>query len=327
MVKKERVTFVQLKKNKFLQAIIFKSTGSWYIVKTIVENTFWKCRIKGKFKIDKNITSTNPIAVGDVVEIEVENEGEQSAMIVKIVDRKNYIVRVSPHNKNLQHIIASNIQQALLIASIHAPRTSLGFIDRFLLTAEMYNVHPIIIFNKLDTLQGAQLDLLQTYMELYQKIGYQVIATSALQPESVAELASILQNKQTLFTGHSGVGKSTLINALQPGLSIRTLPVSLSSGKGMHTTTYAEMFELNATTTIIDTPGIRELGIVTKSKEEVGGYYPEIRNAAKNCKYNNCMHINEPHCAVQQAIINNEINPMRYESYLSILATIDDKNY
>jgi ribosome biogenesis GTPase / thiamine phosphate phosphatase len=287
-------------------AIIYKSTGSWYLAKD--ENGHvWRCRIKGKMKIDKTITSTNPIAVGDEVLAEIEDEKENTAIISSIKNRKNYIIRVSPHNKNQKHIIASNIDMALLIGSIKSPRTSLGFIDRFLITAEMYDVKPILIFNKMDLLDEDDMQVLDHYKSIYEAIGYKIYAVSAQENIGMDVIEKLIDGKQTLFTGHSGVGKSTIINALLPQLDLRTKEVSDWSGKGMHTTTYAEMFDLPASGAIIDTPGIRELGIVEMKTTEVGGYYPEIKLHALNCKYNNCIHVNEPKCAVMNAVQEKKI--------------------
>jgi ribosome biogenesis GTPase / thiamine phosphate phosphatase len=307
-------------------ATIYKSTGSWYLAKD--ENGHvWRCRIKGKMKIDKTITSTNPIAVGDEVMAEVEDKKENTAIISTVKNRKNYIIRVSPHNKNQKHIIASNLDMALLIGSIKSPRTSLGFIDRFLITAEMYGVKPILIFNKMDLLDEDDMQVLDHYKSIYEAIGYEIYAVSAQENIGMDVIEKLIDGKQTLFTGHSGVGKSTIINALLPQLDLRTKEVSDWSGKGMHTTTYAEMFDLPTSGAIIDTPGIRELGIVEMKTTEVGGYYPEIKRYALQCKYNNCIHVNEPKCSVIEAVKEKNITIERYESYLKIMATIDDNEY
>lgn len=315
-----------IKKYYLFNATIYKSTGSWYMAKD--ENGHvWRCRIKGKMKIDHAITSTNPIAVGDIVSAAVEDEKENTAIISKVQARKNYIIRTSPHNRNQKHIIASNLDQAILIGSIKNPRTSLGFIDRFLITAEMYDVPPIIVINKMDLLDEDDKATLQLYKDIYETIGYKVYAVSAQENIGMDVIQHLIDGKQTLFTGHSGVGKSTIINQLLPQLDLRTKEVSDWSGKGMHTTTYAEMFDLPTSGAIIDTPGIRELGIVEMKKAEVGGYYPEIKAHAADCKYNNCMHINEPKCAVLIAVENGEISPERMESYIKVMDTIDDKDY
>jgi ribosome biogenesis GTPase / thiamine phosphate phosphatase len=307
-----------------IQATIYKSTGSWYNV--IDEHGHpWQCRIKGKLKIDKSISSTNPIAVGDVVLMEAENELEKTGIISGILPRKNYLVRESTHNRNQRHIIASNIDQAILIATIKQPKTSLGFIDRFLISIETQHLPAIIIFNKADILNDEDLFFYNHYKNIYNKIGYHVLLVSAENVNDIQIINKLLQNKTTLFTGHSGVGKSTIINALMPNLNIKTLAVSEWSGKGMHTTTYAAMFDINKNSKIIDTPGIRELGVIDIAAEELSGYYPEMKREVNNCKYNNCMHLQEPGCAVLAAIISKEISEERYQSYCNILESFSKK--
>jgi ribosome biogenesis GTPase / thiamine phosphate phosphatase len=307
-------------------ATIYKSTGSWYLAKD-AQGHIWRCRIKGKMKIDTTITSTNPIAVGDVVIATVEDELENTAIISEVLPRTNYMIRVSPHNKHQQHIISSNLDQAVIIASIKSPRTSMGFIDRFLITAEMYGAPAIIIINKIDLLTAEDQQILQQYKTIYTAIGYPFYEVSAEKNIGMDTIANLVEGKQTLFTGHSGVGKSTIINALLPHLALRTMEVSNWSGKGMHTTTYAEMFDLANTGTIIDTPGIRELGIVQTTREELGGYFVEIKQHATDCKFNNCKHINEPNCAVVAAVNSNAISTERYYSYINIMESLDTKNY
>jgi ribosome biogenesis GTPase / thiamine phosphate phosphatase len=307
-----------------IKATIYKSTGSWYQV--IDENgNPWQCRIKGKLKIDKSISSTNPIAVGDIVLMESENELEKTGIISSILPRKNYLVRESTHNRNQRHIIASNIDQAILIATIKQPKTSLGFIDRFLISIETQHLPAIIVFNKADIMDGEDMFIYNHYKNIYNEIGYHVLLVSAENKNDIETINKLLQNKATLFTGHSGVGKSTIINALMPNLNIKTLAVSEWSGKGMHTTTYAAMFDINETSKIIDTPGIRELGVIDIKPEELSGYYPEMKREVNNCKYNNCMHLHEPGCAVLAAITNKEISEERYHSYCNILESFDKK--
>jgi ribosome biogenesis GTPase len=309
-----------------LKATIYKSTGSWYIAKD--ENKhFWNCRIKGRFKIDKTISSTNPLAVGDVVNIEIENEIENSAIIDKIEKRKNYVVRTSPHNKNQRHIISSNLDQSIIIVTLKQPRTSSGFLDRFLITCEAYRVPVVIIFNKIDLLNEEELEILNHWTKKYTSIGHQVYAISLETNKGVEVLHSILENKISLLSGQSGVGKSTFINKLFPGKNIKTLELSDSSGKGMHTTTFAEMHDVNEQTQIIDTPGIRELGLIDIERHELAGYFPEMKKLLPLCKYNNCVHINEPNCAVKLALDNNEISVERYANYLSMLETISEIRY
>jgi ribosome biogenesis GTPase / thiamine phosphate phosphatase len=306
-----------------MQATVYKSTGSWYVLKT--SNGFLQARIKGKFKI-KTTGNTNPIAVGDWVEVETETD-DNSYVITKIEPRKNYINRTSPHNKKQQHIIASNINQTLLFATLKNPKTSLGFIDRFLITAETQHVPAIIVFNKADLYDEETMQEYAAVKSIYEKIGYQVVLISVEQKQGLLELNKILQNKTTLLSGHSGVGKSSFINHLFPDLDLKTLEVSEWSGKGLHSTTFAEMFDLPNGGAIIDTPGIRELGLVDMDKTELSQYFPEMRNALNNCKFNNCIHENEPGCAVKQLVQTGEISEDRYISYLTIKDSLAENNY
>jgi ribosome biogenesis GTPase len=308
-----------------MKGLIYKSTGSWYIVKDAAGKTF-SARIKGVLKIS-GLTSTNPIAVGDVVEMEMENENENTTMITAIHDRKNYIARVSPHNKKQHHIIASNLDQSILFATLKEPKTSQGFIDRFLVSCESYHVPAIIVFNKADIYRKKEMQKLEDYKEMYEQIGYKVLLTSVIQNAGVGELKEMLHHKVTLLTGHSGVGKSSLINAIFPELNLRTKEVSDWSGKGMHTTTFAEMFDLPFGGKVIDTPGIRELGLVDIEKQELSHYFPEMRERLNDCQFNNCMHLNEPGCSIKDALNKGEIAVDRYVSYMSILDTMEEKSY
>lgn len=308
-----------------MKAIVYKSTGSWYIVQNEVGQTF-NARLLGKFK-NEGLTSTNPVAVGDIVTIETENELEGSVTITTIEDRKNYITRTSPANKHKHHIIASNLDQSLLFATLKEPKTSQGFIDRFLITSEAYHIPSIIVFNKSDVYKQKEQDRFVEIKEMYEAIGYKVMSMSLEKKEGVAAVTDLLTNKTTLLSGHSGVGKSTFINYMFPQLSLRTQLVSGWSGKGLHTTTFAEMYNLPTSGKIIDTPGIRELGLVSITKQELSHYYPEMRQLINDCNFNNCMHINEPGCAVKAAINQGAIHVDRYVSYLSILDTIDEKSY
>jgi ribosome biogenesis GTPase len=302
-----------------MKARVYKSTGSWYVVKD-VDNNYHQARIKGKFKIG-NSTSTNPLAVGDWVELEGLDTPD-SIVINEIHDRKNYITRTSPHNKNQHHIIASNLDQSLLFTTIRDPKTSMGFIDRFLVTSEAYQVPAIIVINKIDLLQTKDEAVLEHWIEVYGSIGYPVIPISLQTGKGMDTLKNVLQNKTTLLSGHSGVGKSTFINALLPELDLRTTEVSDWSGKGMHTTTFAEMFDLPEGGSIIDTPGIRELGLFDMDKYELGHYFPEIRNTMNNCQFNNCLHLNEPNCAIKNAVLSNGISEDRYISYVTMLDSL-----
>ena len=308
-----------------MRALVYKSTGSWYVVKNDLGESF-NARIKGKFKIG-NITSTNPIAVGDVVEVENDNELERSVIINKIHDRKNYITRQSPHNKNQHHIIASNLDQSFLFATIKSPKTSLGFIDRFLITSEAYHIPAIIIFNKSDLYDETGQEKFEETRYMYEHIGYKVMSMSIDEKKGLKEVEELLKNKITLLSGHSGVGKSSFINALFPGAVLKTQDVSEWSGKGLHTTTFAEMFDIPLGGKIIDTPGLREFALMDIPKYELAHYFPEMRALINDCKFNNCMHTNEPGCAVKQAVEDEKISVERYYSYINILETIGGKNW
>lgn len=308
-----------------MKAIVYKSTGSWYTVKD--EKGQWhNARIKGVFKID-DITSTNPIAVGDEVDIDVEDENENTAIITKIHTRKNYINRQSPRVKHQHHIVAANIDQCLLVATLKEPKTSQGFIDRFLVATEMYHVPAGIVFNKSDLYKKKEQDKFEQWKQMYEAIGYKVFLVSVKNREGIDEVQKELENKITLFSGHSGVGKSSLLNTILPSLQLKTQDVSGWSGKGMHTTTFAEMYDLPFNGAIIDTPGMREFGLVDVSRQELSHYFPEMRNRLNDCQFNNCQHINEPGCAIKNAVIDGAIFEDRYVSYVNILESISDKNY
>lgn len=307
-----------------MRAIVYKSTGSWYIVKD-ESGVLYNARIKGKLKID-NITSTNPVAVGDHVNIENEDE-DDSVVITEIHDRRNYINRVSPHNKNQHHIVASNLDQTLLFATIREPKTSLGFIDRFLVTAEAYHVPAVIVINKIDLLKPKDEQRLHHIISLYESIGYKIIPMSLNMNTNIEELKSLLKGKITLISGHSGVGKSTFINLLFPDLRLKTQDVSGWSGKGMHTTTFAEMFDLPEGGQIIDTPGIREMGLVDITRYDLAHYFPEMKKLMHQCQFNDCLHFNEPGCAIKNAVNNDSIDAERYVSYLNIIDSLETKSY
>jgi ribosome biogenesis GTPase len=316
---------LQALSSQCMKARIYKSTGSWYVVKA--ENgKIYNARIKGIFKIDE-ITSTNPIAVGDEVEIEIEDIQEESAMIDHIHNRRNYVARVSPHNKRQHHIIASNLDQSILFATLKDPKTSQGFMDRFLVSCESYHIPPIIVFNKADIYRKKELEKFQLLKTIYEAIGYTVILTSVQNNKGVEEVKALLHNKTTLLSGHSGVGKSTFINTVFPEFNLRTQEVSGWSGKGLHTTTFAEMFDLAMGGQLIDTPGVREFGLVDISKQELSQYFPEMRALINDCQFNNCMHINEPGCAVKNAVNKGTVSVERYVSYLTILDTMEANSY
>jgi ribosome biogenesis GTPase len=298
-----------------MQGLITKSTGSWYQAQT-ADGQVYSCRIKGKFRI-KGITTTNPIAVGDIVDFEMEPE-QGTAVITNLHQRKNYIIRKSINLSKQAQIIAANLDLALLVVTLASPRTSLGFIDRFLVTAEAYDIPARLVFNKLDLFSDEGLEILQDYKAIYEDIGYPCYEVSALEGTNIDQVQELLKDKVTLFSGHSGVGKSSLINRLLPDLELRTHQISDWSDKGMHTTTFAEMFELPQGGFIIDTPGIRELGVIDIEKQELNHFFPEMRALLNECRFNNCRHINEPGCAVLEALEEGEISPSRYDSYLSI---------
>jgi ribosome biogenesis GTPase / thiamine phosphate phosphatase len=307
-----------------MQAIVYRSTGSWYILKN-AEGEFINARLKGKLKI-KGITSTNPIAVGDTVEVDPDAESD-SLVISKIYERRNYINRVSPHNKNLHHIVAANLDQSLLFATLKDPKTSFGFIDRFLVTSEAYKIPAIIVFNKSDLFTEKEIIKFELAKKNYEAIGYKIMLMSIEKNEGTQAVKDLLANKITLLSGHSGVGKSTFINYIFPNLDLKILAVSDWSGKGMHSTTFAEMYDLPFGGSIIDTPGIREMGIVDVPKTELSQYFPEMRALMNDCKFNNCQHFNEPNCAIKQAVNDGVISEERYLSYLAIKDSIEEKAY
>ncbi len=305
------------------EGIVFRSTGSWYEVRD-EESTFFKCRLKGKFKI-KELKVTNPIAVGDRVCFEIEDVEEQTGIIFEIKPRVNYIIRQSVHKASHGHLIAANIDQAVLIVTLTFPRTSLGFIDRFLVTAEAFRIPVLLVFNKLDLLSEEAVAYQEELESLYKGLGYDCISTSATEGIGIELLKEKIMNKVTLISGHSGVGKSSLVNQLEPDLDLRTSEISTFANKGVHTTTFAEMFEIFEDTYLIDTPGIKELGLVDIEKEELGHYFPEMRDLIGECKFHNCLHINEPKCAVKAGVEEGTIAESRYVSYLSMFSGEDNR--
>ncbi len=308
-----------------MKGTIYKSTGSWYSVKG-EDNFFYKARLKGKFKID-GITSTNPIAVGDDVSFEMEDALENKVMITELYPRRNYVNRISPANKRLHHIIASNMDQSLLVATLKDPRTSVGFIDRFLVTCEAFHIPAIVLFNKADIYGEKEMALFEDRKAMYEAVGYTVLLTSVKTKAGIDLLRHALQGKMTLISGHSGVGKSSLINEILENENIRTSEVSEWSGKGMHTTTFAEMYDLPKGGRLIDTPGMREFAIADIPKQELSHYFPEMRAVMNDCQFNDCMHINEPGCAVKKAVVKGDIHEERYVSYLTILDSIEEKQW
>jgi ribosome biogenesis GTPase len=304
-----------------MQGIVIKSTGSWYMVRKD-DGDIVSCRIKGKFRL-QGIKHTNPVTVGDVVDFEMEPNND-NGVIHKIHDRKNYIIRKANNLSKQTHIIAANIDQALLMVTLAFPKTSLGFIDRFLMTAEAYHIPATIVFNKLDLFTNEMEDLLNDTIELYQNnIGYPCIKTSVKNNIGLDEVKALLQGKTTLVSGHSGVGKSSLLNAIEPALNIKTGDISSYSFKGQHTTTFAEMHPLSFIGYIIDTPGIREFGLVDFDDREISHYFKEMKSFIGKCRFNNCKHMNEPGCSIIKAVEENIISPERYQSYLSIMSHDD----
>ncbi len=298
-----------------MTGLIIKSTGSWYQVLNEAGKRV-DCRIQGKFRM-KGIKTTNPIAVGDRVNFELEPD-QETGIITELFERKNYIIRKSVNLSKQAQIIAANLDQAFLIVTLASPRTSLGFIDRFLVTAEAYKIPARIIFNKLDLFSEEGLEILAEYEKIYTDLGYPCYQVSALDGTNIEQVKSLLKDQVSLFTGHSGVGKSTLINAILPEAAVKTGEISDWSDKGQHTTTFAEMHALPFGGFLIDTPGIRELGVFDIEPQDLGRLFPEFRARMSDCRFHNCRHINEPGCAVLEALETGEIEPSRYDSYLSI---------
>lgn len=303
--------------------IVIKSTGSWYQVLPQNKQVL-NCRLKGKFRI-KGIKSTNPVAVGDVVTYELE-EGKNTGVIKAIKERKNYIIRKSVNLSKQTHIIAANIDIAFLLVTISSPPTLTGFIDRFLATAEAYHIKTVLLFNKLDLYSDTELEKLAELEITYTNIGYQCIAISATKNIGIEEVKALMKNKTTLFSGHSGVGKTTLINAIEPNLNLKTAVISKQHKQGQHTTTFAEMFALSFGGFIIDTPGIKGFGVVDFEPHEITDYFPEFFKLKSSCKFNNCLHIEEPNCAVKKALEEGEIMYSRYKSYLQMIKG-EEENY
>lgn len=307
-----------------VKGLVLRSTGSWYDVRDSRDGHIWQCRLKGKFKA-LGLKVTNPIAVGDFVNFEIEDDVQNFGIIHEIMPRENYVVRQSVHKAAHSHLIAANVDQAILIVTLVFPRTSLGFIDRFLVAIESFRIPGILVFNKQDLLNDDMKEFQSELMELYEGLGYHCIATTALTDEGLEPFSELLKGKVSLLSGHSGVGKSTLVNAIAPDLAIKTQEVSTFANKGVHTTTFAEMFELEPGTFIIDSPGIKELGLADMKPEEISHYFPEMRDLLNQCRFNNCQHINEPGCMVKHAVTEGEIAMSRYESYLSMVGGGDNR--
>lgn len=329
-----------------MKGLVIKNTGSWYTVLTDDGQTI-DCKIKGNFRL-KGIRSTNPVAVGDRVVVDIER-GEQYAFITEILDRKNYIIRKASNLSKQSHIIAANVDQVFLIVTVNYPQTSTTFIDRFLASAEAYRIPVVLVFNKTDLLSPEELHYQEMMMTLYDTIGYQCVAISAIAEESertgermnenssseecnlvsspLRTLVPLLKDKITLFSGNSGVGKSTLLNKLIPGVQLRTAEISDAHNTGMHTTTFSEMLPLPFGGWAIDTPGIKGFGTFDMEPEELTGYFREIFHFSKDCRFSNCTHTHEPGCAVLHALENHYIAQSRYQSYLSMLEDKDESKY
>jgi len=308
-----------------MTGIVYKSTGSWYFVKS-EEGDLYQCRIKGKFRI-KGIKSTNPIAVGDSVEFDIETKGDEEIGVIKLIhERTNYIVRKSVNLSKQTQIIASNIDLAFLLITINNPPTLTTFIDRFLVTAQAYSIKVILVFNKIDSYKEEEKGEIAYLKDIYETIGYTCVEVSAIKNINLDTIKNLMKGKTSLFSGHSGVGKTTLLNALEPGLNLKNKQISDQHQQGQHTTTFAEMFDLSFNAKIIDTPGIKGFGVVAIDKEELGDYFTEFFALKSACKFHNCIHVNEPQCAVKEALEDEKVSWSRYKSYLQILEG-EEENY
>lgn len=306
-----------------MKGIVTKSTGSWYTVYA-EDGAIIDCRLKGKFRI-KGIKSTNPVAVGDHVVFDFEND-KNTGIIKRIVERKNYIIRKSVNLSKQTHIIASNIDVAFLVITINNPPTFTGFIDRFLATAEAYNITTVLLFNKIDSYTKNELQKVADLIAIYTDIEYTCLRISATQKTNIEAVKKLMKGKTTMFSGHSGVGKSTLINTIEPTLNLKIGKISRQHKQGIHTTTFAEMFPLTISGFIIDTPGIKGFGVVDFNIQEISHFFPELFKISSKCKFNNCLHINEPNCAVKKAVEHGQIAESRYRSYLQLMEG-DVENY
>lgn len=298
------------------EGIVYRSTGSWYSVKA--GSKFYQCRIKGKIRL-QGIKSTNPLAVGDRIHFEPDPKQPEQGVIHEILDRKNYIIRRSVNLSKQTHIIAANIDQAFLLVTVNNPVTTYTFIDRFLAAAAAYRIPVVLLFNKIDSYSNEEQQTLEKMQAIYTAIGYETHFISALEKEGIGDLKQAMNGKVSMFSGHSGVGKSTLANAISPELQLKTASVSTAHAQGQHTTTFAEMFDLDSGIRIIDTPGIRGFGVVDMSPTELADYFLEFLSLQESCKFHNCLHVEEPDCAIKAAVENGAIATSRYTSYLQLL--------
>jgi ribosome biogenesis GTPase len=315
--------FYLYKKEILKKGVVIKSTGSWYRVLDTNHQIF-ECRIKGKLRIS-GIDTTNPVSVGD--EIEFELEGDDKGVIKNILPRKNYIIRKSINLSKRSHILAANIDRVYLMVTLVAPQTQPGFIDRFLVSAEAYHIPVTILFNKMDLYEEEDVNVVEDFISIYENAGYNCRKISASDPKTIEFLKEEIKGNKVMFGGHSGVGKSTLINALDPELKLKTGEISIQHLSGQHTTTFAEMFELSSGGFVIDTPGIRAFGLIDFDKEDLSHYFPEMREVLHNCKFNNCQHINEPGCAVKKAVEDGKIHESRYASYISMMNSDEEETF
>lgn len=304
------------------RGVVVKNTGSWYVVRTD-DGRLFSCKVKGNFRL-RGIRSTNPVAVGDRVEVRTIVEG---ALITDILPRRNYIIRRASNLSKQSHILAANVDQVLLLVTVAHPETNTTFVDRFLASAEAYCIPVVLVFNKTDLYEAPALEQMQQLVGLYRSVGYRCLTCSALNGTGLAELQDILRDRTTLLSGNSGVGKSTLLNALVPGLEVRTEDISLAHDTGQHTTTFSEMYTLPGGGQLIDTPGIKGFGTFDMEREEVSHYFREIFRTSEGCRFDNCTHTHEPHCAVREAVADGRIAQSRYASYLNMLEDKEDDKY
>jgi len=309
--------------SKAIEGLVFKSTGSWYKVQ-MKDGSFLDCRVRGKLKLSK-LKTTNPVAVGDKVMVTADEQHEGTGIIGKILPRANFVMRKSVHKTEHGHLLAANVDQAVMMATLNQPKTSFGFIDRFLVSTDAYRIPSVLLINKSDLHNADDKELVEEIKAVYGDIGVKTYAISVKTGEGLEVLDNLLKNKITLFAGHSGTGKSTLMNTLHPEINQEVGEISAFANKGIHTTTFAEMFELEKGTLVIDTPGIKELGLIDIGDHELSDYFPEMRALLGKCKFNNCSHTHEPKCAIIDAVENGEISFSRYKSYLSMLENVDTR--